>query len=73
MLLPSLLPSIPVAAVSKAFTCLSDPVKRRHYDAHGREEGAGALGGGGGRHGGGGGGFYGGGMGDIDPEEIFNM
>ena len=64
------------AAVSKAFTCLSDPAKRRNYDTYGREDGAAAnLGGGMGRRGGGGGGggggFYGG-M-EVDPEELFNM
>ncbi|KAL4430644.1 hypothetical protein ABPG75_005900 [Micractinium tetrahymenae] len=59
-------------AVSKAFTCLSDPAKRRHYDAYGREEPAGGGGGRGG-HGGGGGGFYGPGGVEIDPEELFNM
>ncbi|PSC74428.1 T-complex 1 subunit beta [Micractinium conductrix] len=70
-------------AVSKAFTCLSDAGKRRHYDAYGREETAGNLGpagggggfrggGGGFRGGGGGGGFYAGGV-EIDPEELFNM
>ena len=67
--------SLPVpAAVSKAFTCLSDPAKRRNYDTYGREDGAAAnLGGGMGRRGGGGGGggFYGG-M-EVDPEELFNM
>lgn len=60
----------PLAAVSKAFTCLSDPAKRRHYDAYGREEGAvPARGGGGMRRRGGG--FHE--TGEIDPEEIFNM
>lgn len=60
------------AAVSKAFTCLSDPAKRRHYDAYGREEPAG----GGGQRGGppgGGGGFYGPGGVELTPEELFNM
>ena len=62
------------AAVSKAFTCLSDPVKRRHYDAYGREGNAGQLGGGGGggMQRGGGGGFFNQ-DGEIDPEELFNM
>lgn len=60
-------------AVSKAFTCLSDPDKRRHYDTHGREDGSLGIGGGGGGRRGGGGGFYAGNMGEIDPEELFNM
>ena len=36
--LPLVPPPHDDAAVSKAFTCLSDAGKRRHYDAYGREE-----------------------------------
>lgn len=73
--LPAALPSprlstATLTAVSKAFTCLSDPEKRRHYDAYGREEGGGGNVGGGGRRGGGG--FYRQEM-EIDPEDLFNM
>ena len=59
------------AVVSKAFSCLSDPEKRRHYDQYGAEEPAGSRFPGGA----GGGGGYPGGMyaGDIDPDEIFRM
>jgi len=62
-------------AVSKAFTCLSNPTKRQHYDAYGNEEPAGvAMGRQGGFHtargGRGGGGLF---DDDIDPEEIFRM
>lgn len=62
-------------AVSKSFSCLSDPGKRRHYDATGTEPGAHpAVGAGGGF---GGGGFGGGRRGgfmyeeEIDAEQIF--
>eukprot|EP00887_Chlorella_sp_A99_P007941 scaffold12.g7941.t1 len=55
-------------AVSKAFSCLSDPAKRRSYDVHGHEEGPRARGGGG--FGGSGGGWY---EAEIDPEDLFNM
>lgn len=60
--------------MSRAFTCLSDPAKRRHYDAHGHEEGAGGGGGFGGRGGRGGGPGFGGFYGqEVDPEDLFNM
>ena len=61
-------------AVSKAFTCLSDPSKRRNYDVHGHEDAVGRPGFGGGGGGmaprRGGSGFF---DDDIDPEEIFRM
>ncbi len=67
------------AAVSRAFTCLSDPTKRNYYDQTGTEQGSHPPGGGGG----GGmhpfanmgrtGGFTTVFNDDIDPEEIFRM
>jgi DnaJ homolog subfamily B member 12 len=73
-----------VAAVSRAFTCLSDPGKRRHYDITGDEPGAHPSNGGGGAGGGGHGMHPFANMGraggfstvfddEIDPEEIFRM
>ena len=67
------------AAVSKAFTCLSDPGKRRHYDLTGAEPGEnGHGGGGGGMHPFGGMARGRGGFGpifedEIDAEELFRM
>lgn len=67
-------------AVSRAFTCLSDPGKRRHYDVTGDEPGAHPSNGGGGGHGrhpfanmGRTGGFSTVFDDEIDPEEIFRM
>lgn len=69
-------PSNYIVAVSRAFTCLSDPDKRRHYDVTGGEIGDAAGGQGGGFAGrgfpgnGGFGPFY---EDEIDPEQIFRM
>ena len=76
-------------AVSRAFSCLSDPDKRAHYDrtgfeSHGDAAAVARTRGGGGYGARGGGGFGGGPFGpmggmyysssdEIDPEEIFNM
>ena len=57
-------------AVSRSFSCLSDPQKRKSYDMFGSEQpsmGGGGGGGGGAHH------FYRGGTQEIDPEELFNM
>lgn len=53
------------AAVSKAFSCLSDGNHRAHYDRYGEDEDAV------GRRPSQGGGAYG--PADFDPDEIFNM
>ena len=55
-------------AVSRAFSCLSDPNKRASYDRFGREPGTGPSAGP--RHANAA--YYGGGA-EIDPEELFNM
>jgi DnaJ family protein B protein 12 len=68
-------------AVSKAFSCLSDPDKRAYYDRTGFESSTAAAAAQAGGPRGGGGGYGGGGFGpggmyysdDFDPEEIFNM
>lgn len=55
-----------VAAVSKAFSCLSDATKRAAYDRYGEEQPGGRSGRGAP--------FAGGqGFDDFDPNEIFNM
>lgn len=56
-------------AVSRAFSCLSDPSKRRSYDRFGSEQPGFGSGGGGGAPSG----FYRHNAQDIDPEELFNM
>jgi len=57
-------------AVSRSFSCLSDPQKRRSYDRYGSEQPGfpSSSGGGGGSRG-----FYRANTQEIDPEELFNM
>lgn len=58
-------------SVSKAFSCLSNPDKRRNYDAYGAEDPALPTGRPAARHFGGRPMYYS--SSEIDPEEIFNM
>lgn len=55
------------AAVSRAYSCLSDPNKRAHYDRYGEEDSQMSRRGGGGAAAGGN--FQQG----FDPDELFNM